>query len=175
MIVYIISGVITIIIIFTMIMIVKVSKVNDLKDNIKETRKNLSTLLNKKYNILNSVRKFLKTNFKVELEKIEKSNLEEEYDMELDKNLNILNKDFNDIIENTPKIQKEKKIDLFKTNLKDIDENIYGLKSYYNDNVQKINKLLEKPLYKLAALITKTEKYKKFDIKKEADLEILKD
>ena len=111
----------------------------------------------------------------VKLEKIEKSNLEEEYDMELDKNLNILNKDFNDIVENTPKIQKEKKIDLFKTNLKDIDENIYGLKSYYNDNVQKINKLLEKPLYKLAALITKTEKYKKFDIKKEADLEILKD
>ena len=38
-----------------------------------------------------------------------------------------------------------------------------------------LNKLFDKPLYKLIFLITKTEKYKKFDIKKEADLEILKD
>lgn len=175
MIVYIISGVIAILIAIAMILIIQTNKIKDLKENIKDAKKDISILLNKKYNILNSVTKFLKTNYKIELEMLEKSNLEEEYDIELDKNLNVLVGKFYEIVENDSKMKKEKKIDLFKINLKDIDENIYGLKSFYNDCVDTLNNLLGKTTYKLASVITKTKKYKKFDTKKEADLEILKD
>lgn len=175
MIIYIISGVIAILIVLAMMIIIKINKINDLKENLKISQKNISTLLNKKYNILNSVTKFLSKNFEIELETIEKNNLEEEYNIELDKNLSLLVKKFYDLVEENDKLKKEKKITLFKTNLKDIDENIYGLKSYYNDNSEKINNLFSKPLYKILLSITKTSKYKKFDTKKEAELEILKD
>lgn len=161
--------IITITIILTLLAIVfiKYKKLEDLENAIITCEDNLENHLKEKNEIIKKVIKDINDE---ELNKFtynEKETIHEKED-----NLFNIRWDINKYLLENPKKNKKFKKEIIKLN--EIDDNIEGLKDYYNANVINYNELfLKKPMNLIYKLLKFTQ-YKSFKLRKIDDYEILK-
>lgn len=159
--------IILIILILLAIIFIKYKKLKDLENAIITCENNLENQLNQKKEIIEKVIKSINNE---ELNKFTYN--EEETIHEKEDNLFNIRWDINKYLLENPKKSNKFKNNIIKLN--EIDDNIEGLKDYYNANVINYNELyLKKPtniIYKLL----KFTPYKSFKLRKIDDYEILK-
>ena len=84
-----------------------------------------------------------------------------------------------DLYEAYQKVKKDKTLTKkalsIENDIKKIDEEIEGLKNFYNTNANKYNIIYNKKIYSLIFKIFKLKKKEVFDIRETSDLNILKD
>ena len=164
--IYVIGAVVLILVIFIVIVIFKYVKLKDVQKSIEMCIKSIDELLNKKLELVNSL-----------LKDIDNKNIEEKFSYNEDASLY----EREDILFNTSfeinKYIKEKKIKKLMPKVQDLnnlEEDIDGLKDYYNANVLNCNDIfLKKNLNKLFKLL-KFDSYKSFKIRKLEEYEIFK-
>ena len=164
--IYVIGAVVLILVIFIVIVIFKYVKLKDVQKSIEMCIKSIDELLNKKLELVNSL-----------LKDIDNKNIEEKFSYNEDASLY----EREDILFNTSfeinKYIKEKKIKKLMPKVQDLnnlEEDIDGLKDYYNANVLNYNDIfLKKNLNKLFKLL-KFDSYKSFKIRKLEEYEIFK-
>ncbi len=164
--IYVIGAVVLILVIFIVIVIFKYVKLKDVQKSIEMCIKSIDELLNKKLELVNSL-----------LKDIDNKNIEEKFSYNEEASLY----EREDILFNTSfeinKYIKEKKIKKLMPKVQDLnnlEEDIDGLKDYYNANVLNYNDIfLKKNLNKLFKLL-KFDSYKSFKIRKLEEYEIFK-
>ena len=164
--IYVIGAVVLILVIFIVIVIFKYVKLKDVQKSIEMCIKSIDELLNKKLELVNSL-----------LKDIDNKNIEEKFSYNVEASLY----EREDILFNTSfeinKYIKEKKIKKLMPKVQDLnnlEEDIDGLKDYYNANVLNYNDIfLKKNLNKLFKLL-KFDSYKSFKIRKLEEYEIFK-
>lgn len=158
---------ITIILALLAIVFIKYKKLEDLENAIITCEDNLENHLKEKNEIIKEVIKDINDE---ELNKFtynEKETIHEKED-----NLFNIRWDINKYLLENPKKNKKFKKEIIKLN--EIDDNIEGLKDYYNANVINYNELfLKKPMNLIYKLLKFTQ-YKSFKLRKIDDYEILK-
>lgn len=152
----------------------KITNFNDLKRKIERSKNNISNVLNKKIDLMNKAQKVLESEFKIEAFNINIGNLDNDYDIELDKNVELIESRLISEVNKSDEIKNNKKIIEIKKDIKEINNDILGLKEYYNLYVSDFNKLFNNKLYHLLFKIRKLKKMESFDIKNHSDLQILK-
>lgn len=159
--------IITIILALLAIVFIKYKKLEDLENAIITCEDNLKNHLKEKNEIIKEVIKDINDE---ELNKFtynEKETIHEKED-----NLFNIRWDINKYLLENPKKNKKFKKEIIKLN--EIDDNIEGLKDYYNANVINYNELfLKKPMNLIYKLLKFTQ-YKSFKLRKIDDYEILK-
>lgn len=161
--------IITITIILTLLAIVfiKYKKLEDLENAIITCEDNLENHLKEKNEIIKEVIKDINDE---ELNKFTYN--EEETIHEKEDNLFNIRWDINKYLLENPKKNKKFKKEIIKLN--EIDDDIEGLKDYYNANVINYNEIfLKKPMNLIYKLLKFTQ-YKSFKLRKIDDYEILK-
>ncbi len=171
--IYIIIGLLTIIFIFVLISFIKYANIKDITKKLEISKKNIGILLGKKINVLSRASNSLKKDFKIDFDISTSNNLEEDYDFGLDKNTNNLYKSFIKIVDDN-KLNGKKKIESIIDDYIDINEDMLGLKFYYNMNADLLNNLFKRKFYKIILKMLKIKKIDKFDVEKISELEILK-
>ena len=164
--IYVIGAVVLILVIFIVIVIFKYVKLKDVQKSIEMCIKSIDELLNKKLELVNSL-----------LKDIDNKNIEEKFSYNEDASLY----EREDILFNTSfeinkyiKEKKTKKLMPKVQDLNNLEEDIDGLKDYYNANVLNYNDIfLKKNLNKLFKLL-KFDSYKSFKIRKLEEYEIFK-
>lgn len=152
----------------------KITNFNDLKRKIERSKNNISNVLNKKIDLMNKAQKVLESEFKIEAFNINIGNLDNDYDIELDKNVELIESRLISEVNKSDEIKNNKKIMEIKKDIKEINNDILGLKEYYNLYVSDYNKLFNNKLYRLLFKIRKLKKMEPFNIKSHSDLQILK-
>ena len=164
--IYIIGAVILLLVIFFFVVLFNYFKLNDIKTSIETCSVSIDTLLETKFDL---IKKILK---KIKNEKIEKKF---EYDKEgtLYEREDIL---FNMSFEINKYIKdsnnKKLKDDLRELNV--LEENLDGLKDFYNTNVLNYNEIFYKKTLNKIFKLLKFEGYKSFKIRKLEEYEIFK-
>lgn len=159
--------IITIILALLAIVFIKYKKLEDLENAIITCEDNLENHLKEKNEIIKEVIKDINDD---ELNKFTYN--EEETIHEKEDNLFNIRWDINKYLLENPKKNKKFKKEIIKLN--EIDDNIEGLKDYYNANVINYNELfLKKPMNLIYKLLKFTQ-YKSFKLRKIDDYEILK-
>jgi len=145
----------------------------DMLMNIEFAQKSISTHLARETNILNRASKILEEkgiDFKVE----SKINLNNDYDIELEKSIRIVYDEFENVLMSNSELLDDSKVFGIKRDLKDVNNDIMGLKEYHNYMAKDFNSLFENSFYKILFKIVKFKKADLYETKKIADLEILK-
>ena len=166
--IYIIISILTIILAALAIIFIKYRNLSDLEEAILKCDEKLDEYLTKKNELINKVLK------KINDEKLTKTFNYKNEDSIYDKEDTLFNIrwDINKFLLENPKISK--KIKKETNELNEIDDNIEGLKDFYNANVINYNELfMRKPLC-LIYKILKFDQYKSFKLRKLDDYEILK-
>lgn len=159
--------IITIILALLAIVFIKYKKLEDLENAIITCEDNLENHLKEKNEIIKKVIKDINDE---ELNKFTYN--EEETIHEKEDNLFNIRWDINKYLLENPKKNKKFKKEIIKLN--EIDDNIEGLKDYYNANVINYNEsFLKKPMNLIYKLLKFTQ-YKSFKLRKIDDYEILK-
>lgn len=158
---------ITIILALLAIVFIKYKKLEDLENAIITCEDNLENHLKEKNEIIKEVIKDINDE---ELNKFTYN--EEETIHEKEDNLFNIRWDINKYLLENPKKNKKFKKEIIKLN--EIDDDIEGLKDYYNANVINYNEIfLKKPMNLIYKLLKFTQ-YKSFKLRKIDDYEILK-
>ena len=164
--IYAIGAIVLILVIFVVIIIFKYVKLKDVQKSIEMCIKSIDELLKKKLDLVNSILKDIDNkNIKEKFSYNEESSLYEREDSLFNTSFEI-NKYVkeNKVEKLIPKVQE----------LNNLEENIDGLKDYYNANVLNYNEIfLKKNLNKLFKLL-KFDSYKSFKIRKLEEYEIFK-
>jgi hypothetical protein len=166
--IYISISILTIILATLAIIFMKYRNLSDLEEAILKCDEKLNEYLTKKNELINKVLKNINN------EKLTKTFNYKDEDSIYDKEDTLFNIrwDINKFLLENPKISK--KIKKETNELNEIDDNIEGLKDFYNANVINYNELfMKKPLY-LIYKILKFDQYKSFKLRKLDDYEILK-
>lgn len=159
--------IITIILALLAIVFIKYKKLEDLENAIMTCEDNLENHLKEKNEIIKEVIKDINDE---ELNKFTYN--EEETIHEKEDNLFNIRWDINKYLLENPKKNKKFKKEIIKLN--EIDDDIEGLKDYYNANVINYNEIfLKKPMNLIYKLLKFTQ-YKSFKLRKIDDYEILK-
>ncbi len=159
--------IITIILALLAIVFIKYKKLEDLENAIITCEDNLENHLKEKNEIIKEVIKDINDE---ELNKFTYN--EEETIHEKEDNLFNIRWDINKYLLENPKKNKKFKKEIIKLN--EIDDDIEGLKDYYNANVINYNEIfLKKPMNLIYKLLKFTQ-YKSFKLRKIDDYEILK-
>jgi len=159
--------IITIILALLAIVFIKYKKLEDLENAIITCEDNLENHLKEKNEIIKEVIKDINDD---ELNKFTYN--EEETIHEKEDNLFNIRWDINKYLLENPKKNKKFKKEIIKLN--EIDDDVEGLKDYYNANVINYNELfLKKPMNLIYKLLKFTQ-YKSFKLRKIDDYEILK-
>ena len=159
--------IITIILTLLAIVFIKYKKLEDLENAIITCEDNLENHLKEKNEIIKAVIKDINDE---ELNKF--TYTEEETIHEKEDNLFNIRWDINKYLLENPKKNKKFKKEIIKLN--EIDDDIEGLKDYYNANVINYNEIfLKKPMNLIYKLLKFTQ-YKSFKLRKIDDYEILK-
>lgn len=159
--------IITIILTLLAIVFIKYKKLEDLENAIITCEDNLENHLKEKNEIIKEVIKDINDE---ELNKFTYN--EEETIHEKEDNLFNIRWDINKYLLENPKKNKKFKKEIIKLN--EIDDDIEGLKDYYNANVINYNEIfLKKPMNLIYKLLKFTQ-YKSFKLRKIDDYEILK-
>lgn len=159
--------IITIILALLAIVFIKYKKLEDLENAIITCEDNLENHLKEKNEIIKEVIKDINDD---ELNKFTYN--EEETIHEKEDNLFNIRWDINKYLLENPKKNKKFKKEIIKLN--EIDDDIEGLKDYYNANVINYNEIfLKKPMNLIYKLLKFTQ-YKSFKLRKIDDYEILK-
>lgn len=157
----------TIILALLAIVFIKYKKLEDLENAIITCEDNLENHLKEKNEIIKEVIKDINDE---ELNKFTYN--EEETIHEKEDNLFNIRWDINKYLLENPKKNKKFKKEIIKLN--EIDDDIEGLKDYYNANVINYNEIfLKKPMNLIYKLLKFTQ-YKSFKLRKIDDYEILK-
>ncbi len=144
----------------------KYAKLKDINNSIEIATENINTLLDKKLELVNDLLKEIKN------EKIKKS-------FEYSDDLSLLEKEkvlFN-ISFDINKYIKEGKNKKLKDKVRDLnilEENLDGLKDYYNANVLNYNEIFLKKFFNKIFRLLKFDDYKSFRIRKLEEYEIFK-
>lgn len=158
---------ITIILALLAIIFIKYKKLEDLENAIITCEDNLENRLKEKNEI---IKELIKNINDEELNKFTYN--EEESIHEKEDNLFNIRWDINKYLLEDPQKNKQYKKEIIKLN--EIDDDIEGLKDYYNANVINYNELfLKKPINLIYKLLKFTQ-YKSFKLRKIDDYEILK-
>ena len=159
--------IITIILALLAVVFIKYKKLEDLENAIMTCEDNLENHLKEKNEIIKEVIKDINDE---ELHKFTYN--EEETIHEKEDNLFNIRWDINKYLLENPKNNKKFKNEIIKLN--EIDDDIEGLKDYYNANVINYNEIfLKKPMNLIYKLLKFTQ-YKSFKLRKIDDYEILK-
>lgn len=159
--------IITIILALLAIVFIKYKKLEDLENAIITCEDNLENHLKEKNEIIKEVIKDINDE---ELNKFTYN--EEETIHEKEDNLFNIRWDINKYLLENPEKNKKFKKEIIKLN--EIDDDVEGLKDYYNANVINYNELfLKKPMNLIYKLLKFTQ-YKSFKLRKIDDYEILK-
>ena len=137
-------------------------KTNLYLEKIDYTYNLLDTNLDKKLENLKKTYKEIKKNYlkkKNYFQDIPKDSLID-YDKELTNSTNILK----DLINDNDKIKEDKVIKKLVKEIKNTDELIYSLKTYYNDNIFTIKKMNNNLFVKIILMIKKRKSFKTFEI-----------
>ena len=159
--------IITIILALLAIVFIKYKKLEDLENAIETCEDNLENHLKEKNEIIKEVIKDINDE---ELNKFTYN--EEETIHEKEDNLFNIRWDINKYLLENPKKNKKFKKEIIKLN--EIDDDIEGLKDYYNANVINYNEIFLKKPMNLIYKILKFTQYKSFKLRKIDDYEILK-
>ncbi len=159
--------IITIILALLAIVFIKYKKLEDLENAIITCEDNLENHLKEKNEIIKEVIKDINDE---ELNKFTYN--EEETIHEKEDNLFNIRWDINKYLLENPKKNKKFKKEIIKLN--EIDDDIEGLKDYYNANVINYNEIFLKKPMNLIYKILKFTQYKSFKLRKIDDYEILK-
>ena len=162
-----IINIITIILALLAIVFIKYKKLEDLENAIITCEDNLENHLKEKNEIIKEVIKDINDE---ELNKFTYN--EEETIHEKEDNLFNIRWDINKYLLENPKKNKKFKKEIIKLN--EIDDDIEGLKDYYNANVINYNEIFLKKPMNLIYKILKFTQYKSFKLRKIDDYEILK-
>lgn len=166
--IYIIISILTIILAILAIIFIKCRNLSDLEEAILTCDEKLNEYLTKKNELIKEVLKNIND------EKLTKTFNYNEEDSIYDKEDILFNIrwDINKFLLENPKTSK--KIKKETDELNEIDDNIEGLKDFYNTNVINYNELfIKKPLC-LIYKILKFDQYKSFKLRRLDDYEILK-
>lgn len=166
--IYIIISILTIILAILAIIFIKCRNLSDLEEAILTCDEKLNEYLAKKNELINEVLKNIND------EKLTKTFSYNDEDSIYDKEDILFNIrwDINKFLLENPKTSK--KIKKETDELNEIDDNIEGLKDFYNANVINYNELfIKKPLC-LIYKILKFDQYKSFKLRRLDDYEILK-
>ncbi len=138
------------------------NKVNLILKKIDYTYSKLDTSLDDKKENIKKTYKEIKQNYlkkKSYYQEIEKKELID-YDKELTSSTSTLK----DLIEDNDKIKEDKVIKEFLKSIKENDELIYSLKTYYNENTLEIKKMQKNIFVKIILKIKKRKDFKLFEI-----------
>ena len=163
---YIVGILILIIILLCGYLFFKYSKLKDINNSLEIATENINTILDKKFELVNELLKEIK-NDKIK----EKFSYSDDYSI-YEKENSLFNVSFD--INKFVKEGKNKKLKEMVKNLNILEENLDGLKDYYNANVLNYNEIFLKRYFNKLFRLLKFVDYKSFKIRKLEEYEIFK-
>ena len=164
--IYVIGVLIIIIILLCGYLFFKYSKLKDINNSLEIAKENINIVLDKKYELVNELLKDIK-NDKIK----EKFSYSDDFSIyEKENALFDVSFDINKFI----KEGKNKKLKQRVKDLNLLEENLDGLKDYYNANVLNYNEIFLKKYFNKLFRLFKFEDYKSFKIRRLEEYEIFK-
>lgn len=164
--IYIIGAIILLLVICFIYFFFKYTKLKDLKNSIEMCTESIDELLDKKLELVNNLLKEIKN------DKIKNSFSYDENASLHDREDALFNVCFE--INKFVKEENKKKLKDDISKLNDMEENLDGLKDYYNANVLNYNEIFLKKYFNKIFKLLKFEPYKSFKIRKLEEYEIFK-
>ena len=164
--IYAIGAFLLVLVICAFIFIFKYVKLKDIRNSIEICTSSIDNLLNKKLELVNNILKDLKENsIKKKFSYDENASLYERED-------SLFNTSFE--INKLVKESKKKELREKTIELNELEENLDGLKDFYNTNVVSYNEIFLKKYFNKLFRLLKFDSYKSFKIRKLEEYEVFK-
>lgn len=171
---YILFVIIILTIITTSFIIIANNNFNEYNIRINEANENIDNTLKKRYDLLNKsidiIKKVLVKDDDDIIKTITEIRSKKLDNYELDKKLYLAIEEFNNYTDEYIELNDNNDYNKIQINLINSETDIIALKEYYNDNVKKYNKLINKIPFNLIAKFKKYEEKQLFDIEDHKEL-----